>query len=145
MRDRNETAINKEVTMKYAIATDGGSVSAHFGRCPEFTIIDVENNQVKEQTTVPNPGHHPGFLPEFLAKQGVRTIIAGGMGPRAHELFAEKNIQTIVGVAGSVDSVVAQLKEGTLKGGPTLCEPGAGKGYGVEKTECSHGEEQHHE
>jgi len=32
--------------------------------------------------------------------------------------------------------VVKQAAAGTLKGGESLCQPGAGKGYGVEKTTC---------
>ena len=27
--------------MKVAISTDNGYVSAHFGRCPEFTILET--------------------------------------------------------------------------------------------------------
>jgi len=37
-----------------------------------------------------------------------------------------------------------KLKKGTLKGGESLCSPGAGKGYGVEKTECDHPNEEDH-
>ena len=33
--------------MKAAISTDGGFVSAHFGRCPSFTIVEMEDGQVK--------------------------------------------------------------------------------------------------
>ena len=32
--------------MKIAISTDGDFVSAHFGRCPEYTILDIENGKV---------------------------------------------------------------------------------------------------
>ena len=31
--------------MRVAISTDGDFVSAHFGRCPSFTIIDIENDK----------------------------------------------------------------------------------------------------
>ena len=121
--------------MKIAISTDGGMVSAHFGRCPEFTIIEVEDLKLKSKEVIPNPGHHPGFLPQFLHDQGVTCIIAGGMGFRAQGLFAEKKIKTIVGISGSVDEVIKSLLAGTLKGGESLCKPGSGKGYGIEKTE----------
>ena len=29
--------------MRIAISTDGSSVSGHFGRCPSFTIVDIED------------------------------------------------------------------------------------------------------
>lgn len=124
--------------MKIAISTDTGTVSAHFGRCPEFTVIEVEGNELKSKEVLPNPGHHPGFLPDFFHKKGISCIIAGGMGNRAQGLFAEKKIQAIVGVAGGVDEVIQKILSGTLEGGESLCKPGAGKGYGIEKTECDH-------
>lgn len=130
--------IPRQTRYKIAISTDSGMVSDHFGRCPEFTIIEVENGEVKDKKLIPNPGHHPGFLPQFLHDQGVTCIIAGGMGHRAQGLFAEKGIETIVGVSGNITEVVKSILAGTLKGGESLCKPGAGKGYGIDKTECDH-------
>ena len=129
--------------MKIAISTDGGSVSAHFGRCPSFTIVDIENGKVTAREEVANPGHHPGFLPEFLHGKGVTCIVAGGMGQRAVQLFYERGIEGMVGVSGTVDDVIKKMAEGTLKGGESLCKPGGGKGYGLDKTVCDHsGEEE---
>jgi len=31
--------------MKIAISTDAGFVSAHFGRCPSFTIAEIEEEK----------------------------------------------------------------------------------------------------
>jgi len=124
--------------MKIAISTDSGMVSAHFGRCPEFTIVEIDGDKLKGKEAISNPGHNPGFLPDFLHKKGVACIVAGGMGGKAQGLFAEKGIQTIVGITGKIDEVVQKLVSGTLEGGESLCNPGAGKGYGVEKTECDH-------
>ncbi len=127
--------------MKIAISTDNGMVSAHFGRCPEFTIVEIESGKLKNKEVILNPGHHPGFLPDFLHQMEVSAIIAGGMGPRAQGLFAEKGIDTIVGVTGSVDEVIKKVLSGTLEGGESLCRPGSGRGYGIPKTECEHPEE----
>ncbi len=124
--------------MKTAISTDNGFVSAHFGRCPSFTIIDIENGAVKNKEEIPNPGHQVGYLPEFLSKQGVGCIIAGGMGHRAQTLFDEKNIKTVMGVSGAIDDIIDQICNNTLVEGESLCSPGKGKGYGVDKTECDH-------
>jgi len=123
--------------MKIAISTDSGQVSAHFGRCPEFTIVEIEDGKVKKKEVIPNPGHATGFIPKFLHDKGVECIIAGGMGFRAQGFFDEFGIKTIVGVSGKVDDVIEQLAKGKLKGGESLCKPGLGKGYGLEK-EDSH-------
>ena len=129
--------------MKIAIATDGNFVSAHFGRCPSFTIVEIEGGKLVNRTVIDNPGHHPGFLPQFLHKNGVNAIVAGGMGQRALGLFAEAGIEVIVGISGNLDEVINKIVSGTLDGGESLCRPGAGKGYGVDKTECEHGDHEH--
>ena len=129
--------------MRIAISTDGDYVSAHFGRCPSFTLIDIEKGQIAEKKIIANPGHQPGLIPQFLHHNGVNCIIAGGMGMRATGFFNDYGIQTIVGVSGKIDDVVKQLIEGNLKGGESLCRPGAGKGYGLDKTECEHVDEKH--
>lgn len=110
--------------MRIAIPTDGGSVSAHFGRCPSYTLIDIENGRIVERREVPNPGHAPGFLPGYLAEMGVKAIIAGGMGPRAQGLFAENGIETVIGVEGPVDEIVDRYMRGTLEPGRDLCDHG---------------------
>lgn len=124
--------------MRIAISTDGIFVSEHFGRCPSFTLVDIENGKVTKKIEVSNPGHQPGAIPEFLNEKGVNCIVAGGMGMRAISFFEEYNIKAVVGISGKIDEVIEQLKNDTLKGGESLCSPGAGKGYGLEKEECDH-------
>ena len=124
--------------MKVAISTDNGHVSSHFGRCPEFTFIEIEDNKLVSGETILNPGHHPGYLPQFLKNNGVDFIVAGGMGMRARELFKDAGIETILGIEGNIDEVKDKILNGTLKGGENICKPGLGKGYGIEKTECDH-------
>ena len=124
--------------MKVAISTDGQNVSAHFGRCPSYTILEIRDGKLMKSEEIPNPGHHPGYLPRFFNEMEVNCIIAGGMGGRASELFAQYNIQPILGISGNIENVISRLLDGTLEGGESLCRTGAGKGYGVDKTECDH-------
>lgn len=124
--------------MKLAISTDGDFVSPHFGRCPTFTIVDIEGGTAKNIKQLDNPGHHPGYIPKFLSDKGVKVIIAGGIGRRAQGFFDELGMTAIIGVSGRVDDVIKEFINGTLKSGESLCSPGAGKGYGVEKDECDH-------
>lgn len=124
--------------MRIAISTDGDFVSAHFGRCPSFTLVDIENGISVRKEVLANPGHEPGFIPRFLHERGVQCIVCGGMGGRATGFFSEFGIETIVGVSGRIDDVISKLEKGNLRGGASLCQPGAGRGYGVEKSECDH-------
>jgi len=124
--------------MKIAISTDGQYVSPHFGRCPEFTIVEIEDNRLINKKKISNPGHHPGYLPQYLSKIGVGCIVAGGMGTRARELFRQANIEAILGVEGEIEEVISKIIDDSLEGGESICKPGLGKGYGIEKTECDH-------
>ena len=108
--------------MKIAISTESGSVSAHFGRCPSYTLVEIEDERIISKTEIANPGHQPGFLPPYLAEKGVEVIIAGGMGPRAQGLFARQNIQTVLGVQGQVDEVIQKFIDGNLEPGLDLCD-----------------------
>jgi predicted Fe-Mo cluster-binding NifX family protein len=121
--------------MKIAISTDGEHVSGHFGRCPSFTIVEIEDNKIKSKEVVDNPGHHPGSIPEFLHEKGIDCIVSGGMGRKAEELFRQYNIETVVGVTGAIDETLEKIRNGSLESEKSLCRPGLGKGYGIEKTE----------
>jgi predicted Fe-Mo cluster-binding NifX family protein len=61
--------------MRIAISTDGDLVSAHFGRCPDFTIVDVVNGKTVHKEVLPNPGHEPGVIPQFLHGRPCRRVI----------------------------------------------------------------------
>lgn len=124
--------------MKIAIATDGEYVAAHFGRCPAYTLVNIDGNKITAREVIDNPGHQPGFIPRFLHDRGVRCIVAGGMGPRAVELFRELDMEAIAGIDGKVTEAIEKFMNGALAGGESLCQPGAGKGYGAEKSICDH-------
>lgn len=132
--------------MKIAISTESGNVCAHFGRAPEFTFVTIEDNQVLKKEVLQNPGHSVGSIPQFVNQQGAKYMIAGGMGHRAEAFFNQYGIEVIIGVSGKIDDVIKKILEGTLEGGESLCSPGGGKGYGVEKihTEADDNHEHHH-
>ncbi|MDH5406806.1 MAG: NifB/NifX family molybdenum-iron cluster-binding protein [Candidatus Aminicenantes bacterium] len=110
--------------MKIAISTESDYVSAHFGRCPHYTLVEIEGDKVLTRELIDSPGHQPGFLPGFLAERGITCVITGGMGPRAQSLFTQQGIETVVGVSGKVDEVIEKLLKGELEGGESLCEHG---------------------
>ena len=113
--------------MKVAISTDQGYVSAHFGRCSTYTVVEIKEGQMLSREEIANPGHQPGFLPQYLSEKGVNCIIAGGMGPRAQALFAQKNIESIIGVQGTVDEVIEKFIAQELEAGEDLCGHGHGE------------------
>ncbi len=108
--------------MKVAIASDGGVVSPHFGRCAEYHIAEISNGMAVNRKVVANPGHEPGALPRFLHSLGVECAVAGGAGPRAIELMSEYGIELLLGVAGTVDETLGRLARGELQPGQSTCD-----------------------
>ena len=120
---------------KIAIAIDENKVAEHFGRCPFYLLIEISGKKIINQEKISNPGHRTGFLPGFLAQKEVKTIISGGMGKKALDLFAEEGIEVICGVNGEINDVIEKYLNGELLGNEFFCQPGAGKGYGIAKEE----------
>lgn len=124
--------------MRYAIATEGGHVSAHFGHCPAFTIVDIDEGAVTNTAVVESPQHEPGAIPLFLKKQGANAVVSGGMGQRAADLFAKLEITPIVGFSGTVEAAIAGCLDGMLEGSGDLCEHD-GDGHESSKHQGGHG------
>ena len=64
------------MNMKIAVASENNGVCPHFGHCESFMLFDVEDSQIVKSETIANPGHKPGFLPNFLSDLGVKLIIS---------------------------------------------------------------------
>ena len=81
--------------------------SGHFGHCDVFTLVDVENGNIKNESTISNQEHGHGgcMVPvNLLAGQNVDALIVGGIGRRPLEGFAK------VGIDVYFDSVNPHVK-----------------------------------
>ncbi len=108
---------------KIAIPTTNGKLSAHFGHCEKFAIYHVENNEIIKDDFLTPPPHEPGSHPAFLREYGCSTIIAGGMGSRAQNLFAQNNIKVFIGVPDiPLKDLVQNYLNEELKSGNNLCD-----------------------
>ncbi|KLU64132.1 dinitrogenase iron-molybdenum cofactor [Desulfosporosinus acididurans] len=107
--------------MKIAVASKNGMVTEHFGYCESFNIFETENNQIVKSESVPNPGHRPGFLPNFLNDMGVNVVIAGGMGGSAVSIFNDKGIEVITGAQGIAEAAAKNYLQGVLKSTGAVC------------------------
>ncbi|MGC9157363.1 MAG: NifB/NifX family molybdenum-iron cluster-binding protein [Terracidiphilus sp.] len=111
--------------MKIAIPLADGKLAPHFGHCRHFAILDVDDSEkrILSRTDIPAPPHQPGLLPPWLAEKGVNMIITGGMGQRAHGLFAEQGVQVIIGApAEAPEKLVADYLGGSLMTGENICD-----------------------
>lgn len=107
--------------MKIAVACEGTMVAGHFGHCENFMLFDTEDGKVIGQESIPNPGHKPGFLPNFLGDRGAKVIISGGMGGGAVEIFNERGIEVILGATGDAKAAVESYLKGELHSTGSIC------------------------
>lgn len=107
----------------FAIPTENGELCAHFGHCEKFAIVETEDQTIVSEEYLTPPVHQPGVYPRFLADHGVNVIISGGMGQKAQQLFAQNNIEVLMGAdADSPSRLVEHYLLGQLQSGSNLCD-----------------------
>jgi predicted Fe-Mo cluster-binding NifX family protein len=110
--------------MRIAVSADNNDgldsvVSPHFGRCPYFILVDLDEREVQQVNAVENPhysSHQPGQVPGFIQGQGAHVMLTGGMGRRAISFFQQYDIQAVTGASGMVRHALEQYLGGTLQG-----------------------------
>jgi len=107
--------------MKIAVASEKDRVTGHFGHCENFNIYDVVEGKIVNEESIPNPGHKPGFLPNFLHDLGVNVIVSGGMGGGAVDIFNGHGIEVIVGSEGKAVEAIEKYLKGELKSTGSVC------------------------
>lgn len=111
--------------MRIAIPVTDGKLSAHFGHCEQFAIIDANPDTKKlTHTEMLTPhAHEPGALPKWLSGLCVDLIIAGGMGRRAQQLFTQNNIKVVIGASDQAPEQLAKAYlDDTLETGDNICD-----------------------
>ncbi len=70
-------------------------ISIHFGHCPIYTLVKIENGAVAHVSTLPNPPHQEGGCltsVQILIDHGVSVLLVGGMGIRPLMGFRQAGI-----------------------------------------------------
>jgi len=111
--------------MRYAVPVSGEVLCPHFGHCEQFALVDVDETQKRiiKKELITAPEHQPGLLPPWLAQQGVKCVIAGGMGMNALNLFRNQDVNVIVGATeGDPEKLVLDYLDGKLTTGDNVCD-----------------------
>jgi predicted Fe-Mo cluster-binding NifX family protein len=112
---------------KIAIPLANSEFTPHFGAAEQFALFDVDIKTCSitgHQVGVP-PTHERGVFPAWLREQGVTTVLAGSMGPRAIQLFDRCGIEVVLGIEyGSPDGLVQDYLSGLLQSSGSPCEGG---------------------
>lgn len=112
---------------KVALPMAGGQFSEHFGGAEAFGLFEVDEvtKTVVSNTMVEAPPHERGAFPVWLRDQGARVILAGGMGPRAVQMFEQFGIKVVTGVQGEDPSALVEaFLAGTLQTTGEVCSGG---------------------
>ena len=114
--------MNEKRTIAIASEDDrglSGKVSAHFGRCPYYVLVEANGGTVIGSRVVSNPYfdlHRPGVMPRFIRDIGANVIVAGGMGPKAIDMFHGFDIDVATGATGAVEEVLGAYLRGEHRG-----------------------------
>lgn len=110
--------------MMIALPLEDGKLCPHFGHCARFAFLQTsDKNEIAGRRDVDAPPHEPGLLPVWLQERGIELVICGGMGPRALELFAQKNIKVVIGApALDPETLVRAYFDGTLQLEANSCD-----------------------
>ena len=112
---------------RIAFATQGPGglndiVSPIFGRCPTYTIVEIDNGQVVNTKVIQN--YAGGAIrgagiqaAQIIASEGATTVVAGSFGPNASMALSSMGIRMIAGVSGiTVQEAVDRYIKGELTG-----------------------------
>ena len=109
-----------------------GERSGHFGHCDVFTLVDVEDGEVKQVTAIPNGEHVQGgcMVPvNLLASHNVKALIVGGIGMRPLMGFKQVGVDVFYDATRQqIRPVVEDLIAGKLQmiGDDQVCGGGGG-------------------
>jgi predicted Fe-Mo cluster-binding NifX family protein len=74
-------------------------LGAHFGHCDLYTLVTLDDGRIAEVKVIPNVPHEQGgcMAPvQLLAGNGVKAMIAGGMGMRPLMGFNQMGIEVYI-------------------------------------------------
>jgi predicted Fe-Mo cluster-binding NifX family protein len=123
-----------------AVTDDGKTISAHFGRATQYTVVTAEDSQVQVRETRPKANHHDfqhegshhghedhgthgrGFGRDagrkhrlmFASIQDCQVVLARGMGQGARRGLEGMGIQVILTDVKEIDRAVQAYLDGQL-------------------------------
>jgi predicted Fe-Mo cluster-binding NifX family protein len=119
----------------------GSPVSSHFGSAPFFLVVETESGSCR---AIPNGNQHHAHGAcqplRALAGETIDSIVVGGIGRGAVTQLQAAGIRVFISRAGTVDDVLAALKDGSLaEADPaTACAHHGHGAHGPGRGPCSH-------
>jgi len=111
--------------MKIAVPVmKDGQIDGHFGHCEFYKIFTIsEQNQIQEVLTINSPQGCgcKSDIAYTLAENGVKLMLAGGIGNGAINVLNSQGINVVRGCAGNAAEVVSQYFAGLITDNGKSC------------------------
>lgn len=111
--------------MKIAVPVNGNDqVDEHFGHCESYKIYSIsENKSIEELSTIKSPQGCgcKSDIASILANNGVKIMLAGGIGSGAIHVLNSFDIEVIRGCSGDATEVVKQYVSGLIQDNGVSC------------------------
>ena len=126
--------------MKIAIpSTSEGYVDGHFGHCESYRVYSLsETNEIAGIKTIKSSDACgcKSNIASVLAAEGVKIMLAGGIGGGAINVLKSNGIEVIRGCSGKADEVVGLYIEGKITDSGSSCH--VHEAHGKDQHFCHH-------
>ncbi len=126
--------------MKICVASSGSggledTVSQQFGRCPTFTVVEVDGGNITRVYVIPNPGANAASgagiqAAQTVANEGCNVAIAGAIGPNSAQVLAMAGVDMRSSPPVRIGDAVQQFLTSGLPPAQSGGGMGGGRGMG---------------
>ena len=102
--------------MKIAIPLADGRLAMRLRHCDTFALVELDTVQRRSRSAIfVTPPPKQDLFPGWLYDHGVNVVIAGSLGHRSQQRFAENGIRVLLGAPRETpDKLLAAYLDGTL-------------------------------
>lgn len=128
--------------MKIAVPITGNNrIDDHFGHCESYGVYTIsEKNEISEFKRVQSPQGCgcKSDIASVLASDGVKVMLAGGIGGGAINVLNRSGIDVIRGCSGNAEEVVKLYISGLVKDSGSSCHQHEQHHQHGGEHQCSH-------
>lgn len=112
--------------MKIAVPVKGNlQIDDHFGHCEFYNVYDINAaNEIVDIQTLPSTQGCgcKSNIAVVLAQNGVKIMLAGGIGGGAINVLNNSGIQVVRGCSGNANDAVTQFLAGKIADSGSSCQ-----------------------
>jgi predicted Fe-Mo cluster-binding NifX family protein len=112
--------------MKIAVPiTAEKNIDSHFGQCESYGVYTIsEKNEISGVKTIKSESGCgcKSDIASVLSSDGVKVMLAGGIGGGAINVFNNNGIEVVRGCSGNADDVVRRFIQGLVKDSGSSCQ-----------------------